>query len=352
MKYTTDDIKFEALNPNDFEKLCLELLIKYNFSQLIWRQGGADNGRDIEGHFNFINPIETRETKWFFECKHYTAGVPPEHLNSKIAWADAEQPAALVIFVSSYITTSARTWLEAIRAQKKYKIIIIEGEQLKVRLLVFPDIIERFFSKNRFEQLFLQIKNHWFRHRILPSFEVIRELSANLTLSKLEINDLAFLIITFYKQYGNFEARDDYYGDFTVDFILPLLHQLIDLSSKESLEGFTGYSESYSYLDGIGFIDDIEVDEISGLTFQFYELHLNNNKNPEFWKIGYYLFVKGDNKDAFEIFSLDNSDFSSYSKYYNIFLPENINDLAIKFDSTIGSKIIDTAPKLFEDEDN
>lgn len=351
MKYTSDDIKFEKLLPKDFEKLCLELLINYNFHKLTWRQGGADNGRDIEGYFNFINPIETRETKWFFECKHYTAGVPPEHLNSKIAWADAEQPAVLVIFVSSYITTAARTWLEAIRAQKNYKIVIIEGEQLKARLLTFPDMIERFFATNRFEEFFLQIKTHWFRHRILPSFEVIRELSANLDLAKLEINDIAFLIITFYKQYGNFEARDDFYGDFTEDIILPLLTRLKDYSSEEQLEKFNEYENSYGYLDGMGFIDDYEVDEISGVTFQFYELHLNKDKSSEHWKIGFYLFIKGDKKDAFEIFSIDDSDFSSYAKYYNKFLPENISDLAIEFDSSVGMKIIDNTPKLFEDDE-
>ena len=118
MKYSKGDIKFESISPKSFENICYDLLVNYNFNKLIWRKGGADNGRDIEGSYLFNNSISNIETKWFFECKHYTKGVPPADLNSKIAWADAENPRYLVFFISSYITTGARTWLEKISSSK------------------------------------------------------------------------------------------------------------------------------------------------------------------------------------------------------------------------------------------
>jgi hypothetical protein len=43
MKYTKDDIQFKQISPRGFENLCYDLLVKYNFHNLIWREGGADN---------------------------------------------------------------------------------------------------------------------------------------------------------------------------------------------------------------------------------------------------------------------------------------------------------------------
>ena len=88
MIYTANDVQFEQLNPVEFERLCFDLLLKLGYRQLTWRQGGADNGRDIEGVLHLETSLAPQITRWFFECKHYTNGVPPEQLNSKIAWAD------------------------------------------------------------------------------------------------------------------------------------------------------------------------------------------------------------------------------------------------------------------------
>lgn len=153
MIYKKADIDFKQIDHKDFERLCYELLIKTGYSGVIWRQGGADQGRDIEGYYNFTNQITSLQTKWYFECKHYSNGVPPEDLNSKIAWADAGRPDYLIFFISSYITTQARTWLDGIRHQKTYKIILIEGEALKEKIIQFPSIVEDFFSSNRAENL-------------------------------------------------------------------------------------------------------------------------------------------------------------------------------------------------------
>lgn len=351
MTYTTDDIDFSKLSPTEFEKLCFELLLKYGYKQIIWRQGGADNGRDIEGYYDFTNPIETKKIKWFFECKHYTSsGVPPAHLNSKIAWADAEQPSFLVMLVSSYITTAARTWLESIKKQKQYKIIILEGEELKTRLLQFPDLIERFFAANRYEQLFLEIKTHWLRHRIEPSYELIEKITNNIDTSKLDLNDISFLLMSFHKNYRHFETRNDYYGDFTDEILSPLFPRLIELSSVDSLESFEQYKSDYDTLGGTGCFDDAEFEEKSELSFQFYDLHLHPKQGKDKWKIGYYLFIKTDDI-AFELFSIDDSDFNTSSKYYPKYSIKTINELAIDISVDFGLKILEWSPKLIKLEE-
>ncbi len=346
MNYTTDDIKFEQLSPTEFERLCYELLIKYGYTELSWRQGGADNGRDIEGYLNFTNQIHTKKTKWFFECKHYTSGgVPPEHLNSKITWADAEIPSSLVIFTSSYITTGAKVWLEKIKGQKSYDLIVIEGQELKNRIIQFPDLVERFFTEDRYEKLFLDIKKHWFHYKIDPSYESIREVTNNINIEKLSLNDIGFLLILFHKNYRHFETRNEYYGDFNVEVIAPIFDQLFKLSSLEKLESFDDFKSDYGYLDGIGCFDDAENEEHGRLAFQYYTLHLNEKKEQEFWKLGHYLFMicMG---GAFELFTIENSEFTTHSKFYPKYTPEILKELALDISLGFGEKILEYNPIL------
>ena len=138
MLYDEDDIDFLKLSDSDFEEVCFDLLLRLGYKSLVWRLGGADNGRDIEGQFAVSNSLTgTYDEKWFFECKRYEAGIPPEQMNSKFAWADAEKPKHLVFLVSSYLTNNARTWLEKISADKAYKVHLVEGKQLKLLLLSF-----------------------------------------------------------------------------------------------------------------------------------------------------------------------------------------------------------------------
>ena len=113
MIFEEDDIDFLKLSDSQFEELCFDLLLFMDYQGLVWRQGGADSGRDIEGSRTVNNPlIGAYSEKWFFECKRYENAVSPEKLNSKIARADAENPQHLVFFISSYLSNNARTWIE------------------------------------------------------------------------------------------------------------------------------------------------------------------------------------------------------------------------------------------------
>ena len=193
MIYKKEDIAFDQITPSEFERLCYELMLKYGFTELTWRQGGADNGRDIEGFLYFNNQLQQQKTKWFFECKRYVAGVNVDDLSSKIAWADAEKPDYLVFFVTSYLTTPTKSWLEKISKDKFYRIVILEGEELKNRLIEFPDLIESFFSVGRYEKLFADVKDHWFGYSVEPSFEILKLLAGHLNPDNLTINEIGFL---------------------------------------------------------------------------------------------------------------------------------------------------------------
>jgi Restriction endonuclease len=315
MKYIKEDIQFEQISPRGFENLCYDLLVKLNFENLIWREGGADNGRDIEASFTFKNTIKIKETKWFFECKHYNSvGVPPEHLNSKIAWADAELPNSLVIFASSYLTNNARTWLEKISHQKQYEIICIEGEELKQRLLNYPDLIERYFSLNRYGQMLKDITDYKNKFNIKPSFEMLKEIIENIDITKLDNDDIGFILLNFFGQYSYFESRNDIYGDFDDKIINRVLEHLKSAITNESLSSFEEYRGNYQELAGTGILDEMNwlkdkdyIQEMKKYDFQVSDLHINHEQAQKNWKIGLYLFIIYDNV-AFEIFKVDKTE--------------------------------------------
>lgn len=193
MMYDENDIKYNDINEHEFEELCFDLLVRLGFHSLIWRQGGADSGRDLEGLFSVSNPlVRSYEEKWFFECKHYMQGVPVAELYSKIAWADAEHPNHLVFFISSYMSNNTRTWLRQIQPTKLYKIHVIEGKQLKALVLPFTDIIDRYFI-DKYRKLLADTKRNWAFLNIFPDPQTLYLIQKNVDLSKLSLDYLALL---------------------------------------------------------------------------------------------------------------------------------------------------------------
>lgn len=343
MKYKVEDIDFTKITPKAFENLCYDLLVNYNFHNLIWRDGGSDNGRDIEGNSNYLNPFNSIEQKWFFECKHYSAGVPPADLNSKIAWADAEQPNFLVFFVSSYITTSARTWLEKISKQKNYKILLVEGPDLKNKIIQYSDLVERYFSENNYEKLFKDMKDYEIKFNIKPSYEILKEIIENIDLYKLDKEDLGFIILNFYEQYKAFEGRNDYYGDFDGKIIIRVLEHLKEITTNDKLTSFDEYKENYDDLGGAGFLEEMywldgeDEEEMENYDFQYYDLHLNYKKEQKFWNVGKYVFIIFEDL-AFEIFKETETEIRIIKEFTykklpeaSINLPENIIEIYKKY---------------------
>ena len=99
MLYTEKDIDFSIVTPTEFENLCFDIVRLSGFLNVTWRQGGADNGRDIDAKLPFTSIFTPDHyTNWHFECKHYSGGVPPEELTAKVAWADAEGVDFLLFF--------------------------------------------------------------------------------------------------------------------------------------------------------------------------------------------------------------------------------------------------------------
>ena len=244
MIFEENDIKFEELDDRQFEELCLDLLQKLGFHSHVWRQGGADSGRDIEAKYYVHNPlIGFYEERWFVECKLYSKGVPPEHLNSKVSWADAEMPQHLAIMTSSYLTNSARTWLEKTELQKAYRIHSIEGKTLKQLLLNFPELVSRYFV-DEYSKLLQEAYSNWVVHNLLPNPGVLAAICSKIDVARFSIDELAFVCCAVHAQTHDISVRGFDTNAYSFDHLLDYL--LEEVNSEQSVLSFcTGVRMTY-----------------------------------------------------------------------------------------------------------
>jgi hypothetical protein len=83
-----------------------------------WRKGTpkeaspADRGRDLVAQLERVDVDGHRSFEtWFVECKHYNRGVPPEALQSLMAWSEAERPDVALVITSGFLSNPAKDWL-------------------------------------------------------------------------------------------------------------------------------------------------------------------------------------------------------------------------------------------------
>ncbi len=336
MIYDEKDIDFRDITPKEFENLCYELVVSYNFQDVIWRQGGADNGRDIEGKLYFNLPfVNNHCTKWFFECKHHANGVSPENFNSKIAWAEAEKPDFLVFFVTSYTTNNAKTWLEKMQINKIYKIIVIEGEELKRIISLNQSLIERYFTKDKHIKLYQELKRQNSIYHIYPSIESIRTFLNAALIEKFEKNDLGFIMMSVYASYYTIINAYEY-EYINKDIIYPLLNKLKQNYEQSDIYNLlSNYHKKYNaelhLINNVGFPDEYywHVNNISekDKKYPFYYAKFAPFNKQKHYYYGFleYIFFSINKQDAVEILVDCTMNHETHYCYY-----ENYNKSMLK----------------------
>lgn len=111
-------IDFAGLDETAFEAFCFELLHELGFVNVDWRKGTplpsspADSGRDIVASWERADPDGTKHLEtWFVECKHHKRAVPPEKLQSLLAWSHAERPHVALVVASGALSNPAKDFL-------------------------------------------------------------------------------------------------------------------------------------------------------------------------------------------------------------------------------------------------
>jgi hypothetical protein len=118
--------KFDHLNPTEFEEFCYDLICEMTFKNVEWRKGTpknaspADKGRDIQAEIH-REDIDGRiiVEKWYFDCKHYASGIPPNALQDSLTWALANRPHKLVFVASGFFSNPSKEYLETYKEQNR-----------------------------------------------------------------------------------------------------------------------------------------------------------------------------------------------------------------------------------------
>lgn len=298
------------LSDKEFEELCFELVLSLGFEKVRWRKGGADNGRDIQAELSSTSSLVDRYyEQWFFECKRYSKGVPPEQLNSKIAWADAEKPKHLVIFVSSHLTNNARTWLEKIEVDKFYKIHALEGDQIKRLVLMFPKLVERYFS-TEIEVLVSEAQKNWLMHNLIPEPELVRVIVESESFSELALDKIAFIwCVSKYRLNEINELIDNSY-----ELSLDSAFFLLSRNAKHSESVLS--EKSLRTTRNICLLNEVEGTSLSDLTYNYVFsaefVFLANDKDE---CIALYSFVRDSEGEALEMIIVRNSNFPVFMRH-------------------------------------
>ena len=150
---TMDSFSLDHLTSEEFEQFCYELLKLKGFKNVSWRKGTglstspSDQGRDIEGQQirEIIGNKVFLET-WFFECKHYKVGVPPDKIFGNLTWAQGQCPHFLVLIASNFFSNATKNYLEDYKKNNRpfFQIILWEKKDLEEISLPFPSFLEKY----------------------------------------------------------------------------------------------------------------------------------------------------------------------------------------------------------------
>jgi hypothetical protein len=129
------------LNAERFEEIVYCIVASSNPSTVTWRKGPGDKGRDIQAIYQRRGALdEVVQETYFIEAKHHQDGVSPVDIAGALGWAAAELPTALILAVSSHLTTSCRdhvrTWAQS---NPRVRVTVWERKDLENKVLVSTD---------------------------------------------------------------------------------------------------------------------------------------------------------------------------------------------------------------------
>ena len=306
-------VKLKSLSPSEFEELCFSLVQAMGFKNVIWREPGADQGRDIEAEKIEILPDGFSELiqKWFFECKLYEKSIPPEKISSKIDWAEAKRADRLALMSNSHLSNPCRLYLE--KREKTIHTKIIEWTGMRFLNILFsqPPVFKTYFPYEEIPPHFLKQVDKEDLVEVVEDRFMSMGLQQNMDLRKVtsEIN---------------ISSEDPYFFDFVENKILNIpnltttarifiLQMMVAiLFQKKEFERANRHTETLLlfdedneiYLLNKGIILE-EMDKIADAQKIFDKIIDKNPKNPlALNNKGHLLEKKGENKRALKYFEM------------------------------------------------
>ena len=160
-----------------FEELCYELVGYEGFTNLQWRGGSGDKGRDIQAEFISDQPGGmTRVEKWWFQCKRYSKHISRSDIGDAFDHADAENIDYFIIISSNNLTPQFLDLINSLNKQKHpHKYVIKDWNHKVIEGLIknhqekFSDISKYFEIQRDFDEILRELRD--------KEKKVVREIS-------------------------------------------------------------------------------------------------------------------------------------------------------------------------------
>lgn len=322
---TESDIDFTKLSPEDFEELCYDLIKSRGFTNVNWKKGTGDKGRDIESNL-FINHslVPNLSTKWFFECKKYNRGVTINDLSNKLTWLLTEKVDYFVIITSSYLTNQTKEYIKKFNETYQKKVLYLEKPQIVEQIIKDDKLISKYFF-NEDKNIIQNVIGNWNNYNIYPDPSLLAILYEKIDPNKLDTFELGFLWNSYVKQndllYLWFE--ENYYFDYShlLEFLIARIKNKKDFAiNKISFVNF----DSFSYTE----ISDINTQLIDNLTFIY--------EGKKMW--GNYSLNEDKNQKILEILLIGKPKTSIFLCYSDLKRKETLTSLSNKVINFISQK--------------
>ena len=154
-------IDWNRISPDRFEQLCTDIIRSEGFYNIRRMGGSGDRGRDILAQKQTQLFFGSKETqKWIVQCKRLVkTNLSIDDLSSELNKVRMHRIDYYLVILSNTLKPSLVDWIEGIRKDYTFKIIINDIDWLESQLKREPSLYKYYFENNQRNEQIYSIKN-------------------------------------------------------------------------------------------------------------------------------------------------------------------------------------------------
>jgi len=140
------EFSYAGLSSETFESLAYDILERRGFSNLQWRDGGVDGGRDIVADYLQIDASGfEQQQKWFVDAKIYSSGIGFDAIHPTLARATSNNPDYLLFVVHPHLTPQCKDELQRWEENNRprFRVRFWEKKTISSCLAANPDLLRK-----------------------------------------------------------------------------------------------------------------------------------------------------------------------------------------------------------------
>jgi len=154
-------IDWNKLSPDRFEQLCSEIIESEGFYNIRRMGGSGDRGRDIIAQRESQLLYGAKEIQnWIIQCKRYiNTNLTIDDISSELNKVRMHNPDYYLIMLSNTLKPNVYDWLEGVKPQYPFKILVFDVDWLEKQLNRQTILIKRYFENQEKRDSHYSIRN-------------------------------------------------------------------------------------------------------------------------------------------------------------------------------------------------